>query len=191
MSADAVAQTIQAVIAPTVLISGCTLIQNAILIRYSGIGDRLRALVRERIDLLEKYDISEAVYADALYVIDQQLLVLSRRHLLMQNTALILYSAIVCFLLSMFAIALAKAFYPTVFSHAAIVLFLMGTATLFMGVMVAAAEIRISHKAVRAEIRWAMSLTHPTEMDEGLGRQPSSNWSGKPMGSPQPPLSPP
>jgi hypothetical protein len=68
----------------------------------------------------------------------------------------------------MFAIALAKGFYPTVFSHAAIVLFLLGTATLFIGVMVAATEIRISHKAVRAEIRWVMSLTHPPGMSGGI-----------------------
>lgn len=64
MNAETVVQTIQLVIAPTVMISSCTLIQNAILGRYSSIGDRLRVLVRERLDLLEKYDISQAVYRD-------------------------------------------------------------------------------------------------------------------------------
>jgi hypothetical protein len=164
MNADAVVQTIQSVIAPTVMISGCTLIQNAILARYSGVGDRLRALVRERIDLLEKYDISEAIYADVLQVIDQQLIVLSRRYRLLQNTALLLYGAIACFLLAMFAIALAREFQTTSVSYAAFLLFLIGTAILLVGVFFAASEVRISHKAVRSEVRWAMALTdqHPS-----------------------------
>jgi hypothetical protein len=159
MNADAVVQTIQSVIAPTVMISGCTLIQSTILGRYSGVGDRLRALVRERIDLLETYDISEAIYADVLQVIDQQLVVLSRRYLLIQNTALLLYAAIACFLLAMFAIALAREFQTTIFSYAAFLLFLIGTAILLVGVFFAATEVRISHKAVRSEVRWVMSLT--------------------------------
>lgn len=159
MNADAVVQTIQSVIAPTVMISGFTLIQNAILVRYSGVGDRLRALVRERIDLLEKYDTSEAIYADVLQVIDQQLIVLSRRYRLIQNTALLLYAAIACFLLAMFAIALAKEFQTMIFSYAAFLLFLMGTAILLVGVFLSALEVQISHKAVRSEVRWAMALT--------------------------------
>lgn len=159
MNADAVVQTIQSVIAPTVMISGCTLIQTTILGRYSGVGDRLRALVRERIDVLEKYDTSEAIYADVLQVIDQQLIVLSRRYLLIQNTALLLYAAIACFLLAMFAIALAREFHIMIFSYAAVWLFLIGTAILLVGVFFAASEVRISHKAVRSEVCWAMSLT--------------------------------
>jgi hypothetical protein len=75
---------------PTVMISGCTLIQNAILGRYSSVGDRLRALVRERVEMLEKYDISEAVYADVLQIIDKQLIVLSRRYFQIQQVALLL-----------------------------------------------------------------------------------------------------
>jgi len=158
MNAETVVQTIQLVIAPTVMISSCTLIQNAILTRYSGIGDRLRTLVRERIDLLEKYDVSEAVYSDVLHLIDQQLLLLSRRYLLVQNTALLLYAAISCFLLTMLAIAIARVFQTAIFSYIAFFLFLLGTLTLLVSVFFAALEVRISHKAVRSEVHWAMSL---------------------------------
>jgi hypothetical protein len=158
MNAETVVQTIQLVIAPTVMISSCTLIQNAILTRYSGIGDRLRTLVRERLDLLEKYDVSEAVYSDALHLIDQQLQLLSRRYLLVQNTALLLYGAIGCFLLTMLAIALARGFQNAIFSYVAFFLFLLGTLTLLVSVFFAAVEVRISHKAVRSEVHWAMSL---------------------------------
>lgn len=158
MNAETVVQTIQLVIAPTVMISSCTLIQNAILTRYSGIGDRLRTLVRERLDLLEKYDVSEVVYSDALHLLDQQLLLLSRRYMLVQNTALLLYGAIVCFLLTMLTIAIARGLQTAIFSYIAFFLFLLGTLTLLVSVFFAALEVRISHEAVRSEVRWAMSL---------------------------------
>jgi hypothetical protein len=158
MNAETVVQTIQLVIAPTVMISSCTLIQNVILARYSSIGDRLRVLVRERLDLLEKYDISQAIYRDALYLIDQQLLLLSRRYLLVQNTSLLLYGAIVCFLLTMLAIALARGFQTFIFSYLTFFLFLLGTLILLVSTFFAALEIRVSHKAIHSEVRWAMSL---------------------------------
>ncbi|MBJ7898925.1 MAG: DUF2721 domain-containing protein [Cyanobacteria bacterium RI_101] len=160
MNAEVVVETIQLVIAPTVMISSCTLIQNAILGRYSAISDRLRFLVRERLDLLEKYNISEPVYAEALQIIDRQLVMLSRRYLLIQNVVLLLYSAIAFFLLTMFAIALAKELRAAAFSYMAFVLFLAGTGALVIGVFWAAAEVRISHQAVRSEVRWAISLTN-------------------------------
>ena len=168
MNAETVVQTIQLVIAPTVMISSCTLIQNAILIRYSGIGDRLRALVRERLDLLEKYDVSESVYGEVIHLIDQQLLLLSRRYLLVQNTALLLYGAIACFLLTMLAIAIARGFQTTIFSYIAFFLFLLGTLTLLVSVFFAALEVRISHGAVRSEVRWAMSLNDQYPSSRGV-----------------------
>jgi hypothetical protein len=158
MNTETVVQTIQLVIAPTVMISSCTLIQNAILGRYSGIGDRLRILVRERLDLLEKYDVSQAVYGEALHLIDRQLMLLSRRYLLVQNTAILLYGAIICFLLTMLAIAVAREFQTFIFSYIAFLLFLLGTFTLLVSTFFAALEVRISHKAVHSEVRWAMSL---------------------------------
>jgi len=159
MNADAVVQAIQAVIAPTVMISACTLIQNTVLARYSGVGDRLRSLVRERLQLLEEQDASEEIVVDVLRVIDRQLHVLSQRYSLLQKTSLLLYAAIGFFLVSMFAIALARVFRSLVFPYGAVGLFLLGTATLLLGVFMASSEVRISHRAVRSEVRWALSLT--------------------------------
>lgn len=159
MNADVVVQAIQAVIAPTVMISACTLIQNSLLSRCSGVGDRLRALVRERLQLLEDQDISEETLADVLGVIDRQLIVLIRRYSLLQKACLLLHAAIGCFLLTMFAIALALGFRAMVFPLGALGFFLLGTATLLVGVLLAASEVRISHRAVRSEVDWALSLT--------------------------------
>jgi hypothetical protein len=159
MNADVVVQAIQAVIAPTVMISACTLIQNTLLARYSGVGDRLRALVRERLQLLEDQDITEPIYSDVLRVIDRQLIVLIQRYSLLQKTSLLLHTAIGCFLLTMFAIALARVQRAMIFPYGAVGLFLLGTATLLLGVFLAASEVRISHRAVRSEVHWALSLS--------------------------------
>jgi hypothetical protein len=159
MNADVVVQAIQALIAPTVMISACTLIQNSLLARCSGVGDRLRALVRERLQLLEDQDISAGIFADVLRVIDRQLIVLVRRYSLLQKACLLLHAAMGCFLLTMFAIALARVFRAMVFPYGALGLFLLGTATLLLGVVLAASEVRISHRAVRSEVDWVLALT--------------------------------
>ena len=52
MSAADVAQTIQLIIAPVVLVTACTLIQNGILGRYANLGERMRLLAGERLELL-------------------------------------------------------------------------------------------------------------------------------------------
>jgi len=58
----------------------------------------------------------------------------------------------------MLAIALARVFRALVFPYGAVGLFLLGTATLLLGVFTASLEVRISHRAVRSEVRWALSL---------------------------------
>jgi hypothetical protein len=58
---EIVAQSIQTIIAPTVMVSVCTLIQNGVLGRYSTIGNRMRSLVRERADFLAASDVPTQV----------------------------------------------------------------------------------------------------------------------------------
>lgn len=158
MSAEVVVQTIQLVIAPAVIISGCTLIQSSILTRYCNIGTRLRSLTRKRLELLMVQDMPERIFNDALFLLDHQLKSLSRRHLIIQSAALTLYGAVLWFLLSMLAIAAAKLLQTMPFALVAFTLFLLGTLTLLLGVVLACTEIWISHKAVQSEVRWATTL---------------------------------
>lgn len=122
------------------------------------ISDRLRSLVRERIDVLDKYDSSDRAYIDALHLIDQELVQLSERYYSLQKAGICLYGSIVFFLFTMLVIGLSMRFYPMLFSYLAIVLFLLGTFTLLIAVFIAMSEVSISHRAVRAEVRWAVSL---------------------------------
>lgn len=157
MNAANVVQTIQLVIAPSVMISSCFMCQNVTLGRFLRISDRLHSLVRERIDVLEKYSFSQD-YIDALQLIDKELIQLSDRYYSLQKAIICLYGAIIFFLFTMLAIGLAMQFHPMFFSYLAIVLFLLGTSTLLIAVFIAVSEVSISHRTVRAEVRWAMSL---------------------------------
>jgi hypothetical protein len=158
MNADNVVQTIQLVIAPSVMISSCFMYQNVALGRFMRIGDRLHSLVRERIDVLDKYDSSDRAYIDALHLIDQELIQLSDRYYSLQKAIICLYGAIIFFLFTMLAIGLSMQFQSTIFSYLAILLFLLGTFTLLIAVFIAVSEVSISHRTMRAEVRWAMSL---------------------------------
>lgn len=157
MNAANVVQTIQLVIAPSVMISSCFMCQNVTLGRFLRISDRLHSLVRERIDVLEKYSFSQD-YIDALQLIDKELIQLSDRYYSLQKAIICLYGAIIFFLFTMLAIGLSMQFHPTFFSYLAILLFLLGTSTLLIAVFIAVSEVSISHRTVRAEVRWAMSL---------------------------------
>ena len=94
MNANNVVQTIQLVIAPSVMISSCFMCQNVTLGRFLRVSDRLHSLVRERIDVLDKYDSSDRAYSDALHLIDQELIQLSDRYYSLQKAIICLYVAI-------------------------------------------------------------------------------------------------
>jgi hypothetical protein len=161
MQVETVAQIIQLVIAPAVMISGCTMILNGILNRYNKISDRIRSLSRERAELLDIYDVPEQIFREAVYLIDRQLVLLTRRHLLIQKTSLTFYGAILLFLLSMLAISLAKIFKLGEFSGIALLLFLLGNGNLLVGVILASWEVYISHQAIHSEVQWIMTLSRP------------------------------
>ena len=132
--------------------------QNVTLGRFLRISDRLHSLVRERIDVLDKYDSSDRAYIDALHLIDQELIQLSDRYYSLQKAIICLYGAIIFFLFTMLAIGLSIQFYPMVFSYLAILLLLLGSFTLLISVFIAMSEVSIAHRTMRAEVRWAMSL---------------------------------
>lgn len=161
MNAEIVTQIIQMILAPTVMVSACTLIQSGILGRYSNIGNRLRALVRDRAEFLADDNIPIDLCRAGLGTIDVQLLNLSRRHRLIQNTILTLYSAVLLFLSAMIAIAIAEMLNVITVAIVALVLFLIGTGLLLVGVILASLEVRMSHQAVHTEVKWVMTLVKP------------------------------
>jgi hypothetical protein len=151
MDAQAVTQTIQLIVAPTVLLSVCTLIQNGILGRYTSVGDRMRKMDQDRLQLIQDKNLEN--WEQRLNLIDKQVPIFVRRHTLLQQAALTIYAAMLTLLVSMFAIALCVILSSNSWAIAALVLFLVGAGILVVGVALTALEVRISHLAICYELR--------------------------------------
>lgn len=158
MSAADIAQTIQLIIAPVVLITACMLFQNGILVRYAGIGQRIRAFTHERFELLHSKQVADAINLKRLQAIDRQLPILTRRHRLIQKAVLFAYMAIAVFILTMFAIALSVMLKTGIVGTIALMLFLIGTGILLIAILLTSIEIRISHRALCYEVHQITSL---------------------------------
>lgn len=158
MSAADIAQTIQLIIAPVVLITACMLFQNGILLRYASIGQGIRALAHERFELLKSGKAEDTFNLERIQAIDRQLPLLTRRHRLIQKAALLAYSAIAIFILTMFAIALSVALNAGIVGTIALMLFLFGTGVWLVGIFFTATEIRTSHRAICYDVNQITSL---------------------------------
>jgi hypothetical protein len=158
MSAVDVAQTIQLIIAPVVLITACAIIQGSTLGRFMYVGQRIRSFVHERLELLHSGKKGDAFSLERLQEIDRQLPLLKQRHRLLQKSVLLIYNAIAIFLLSMFAIALSVASNLSVIATLALLCFLLGTCLLLTGVVFMGQEIRMSHQALCYEVNRVAAL---------------------------------
>lgn len=158
MSAADIAQTIQLIIAPVVMITACMLFQNGVLVRYTSIGQRIRSLTHEQFELLRASQ-GDDFDLERLEEIDRQLPLLTRRHRLIQKAVLLAYGAIAILILTMFAIALSVAFNAGIISILALMLFLAGTGVLFIAILLTSLEIRISHRALCYEVH--LSIKRP------------------------------
>ena len=158
MSAVDIAQTIQLIIAPVVLITACMLFQNGILVRYSSIGQRIRLLAHERLELLKSGKSDDIFKIERIQAIDHQLPLLTRRHRLIQKAVLLAYSASAIFISTMFAIALSVAFNAAIVGTIALVSFLAGTGVWLIGIFFTAQEIQISHRALCYDVHQITSL---------------------------------
>lgn len=178
MSVEFVAQTIQLILAPAVMVTACAIMLGSLLAHYGAINDRLRAFARERLEIWQSSTTSlattrpgdsalsgdsassmrEAFITERLREIDAQLPELLRRHTMLRNAVLFGYVAVVSFLTSMVIIALAALIQSTIVAFAALLIFLAGTAILLIGMLLTTIEIRISHQAVQYETRRIASL---------------------------------
>lgn len=168
MSVQAVAATIQLILAPVVMVTSCAILVGGLLQRYAAINDRMRAMARERLDLLRSIKATAAAQldpyvAERLGEIDTQMPDLLRRHKLIHDSVLTVYCAVLVFVASMVVIAGAATFSSSAAAGAALVLFLVGTAVFLIGVLLTALEVRTSRRAVVYEVERVMALRGPEE----------------------------
>jgi Flp pilus assembly protein TadB len=163
-----IARTIQSILAPVVMITACAILLTGLLGHYAAINARLRAMSRERIDLLRNsgHPLVESIRAldefsrERLDQIDTQLPTLLQRHKLIHDAVQSLYAAILVFLISMLVIALAVVSDVAWLSSMAVICFVFGMLTLFVGVVITLREVRISHQAIEFEARRVLQLGH-------------------------------
>jgi len=172
MTAETVSKTIQLILAPVVLVTACAILAGGLLTRYAAINDRLRAIVRERLDLLRAAAATgqrDAFTSERLEELDAQVPSLLHRHTQARDALLCVYGASLIFIGDMFVIALAAATGSDWLANAVLMVFLAGTALLFAGLLLVLLEVRSSHQAVHYEVRRVTALQH----ERAVGHEPA------------------
>jgi len=156
---------VQAMVAPVVLITAAALLSGALLAMYGSINDRMRAMSHERLDILTGADGTllaatqvPASGQERLTQIDAQLPMLLRRHRLLHDAVLLMFAGVAVLVLSVIAIGLAVTTRWGPVGIVALVLVLVGTATLLTGLLFAARSIMASTDAIDWEVDRALSL---------------------------------
>ena len=110
MTAESIVKIIQLILAPAVMVTTCAILLGGMQGHYAAVNDRLRAMARERLDLLLGLGQSsnpEAFVSERLEQIDHQLPDILRRHKRIRDTVLLVNCAVLVYLLSMVVIAAA------------------------------------------------------------------------------------
>ncbi len=144
-------QLIQTMIAPAVMISCCGLLLLSIINKLGRIIDRIRNLNAE---LRENKDQETPTRIES---IEHQIAMLVHRALLLKRSTSAMFLAILFFVLTSLAIGL-YSFIPSLESHLALLLFVVGMLCLLLGVLYAYWEIRISHTTIIEEIKETSDL---------------------------------
>jgi len=164
-------RTISLIVAPAVMISCCTIFLNGQLQRYDNIGARMRLMNQERFEMLRllkemadagnttlEDDVVESMEQLRISEIEAQLPHLLRRYKLIHDAALVVGIAILLNVVCMFIIALAVVLHSNLIATFALLVFLLGMLTVFVGGVVIMLEIYKSHLSVRYEVLHSLSL---------------------------------
>jgi len=152
-------EAIQAILAPAVLISACGLLLLSMQNKYGRINDRIRALLRERLNLLAEPE-NQFTLA-RLEATDRQLPELLQRNRLQHDAVLALFWAVILFVVDLFVLGIGLFLAPREGAILALLGFFAALALMLHAVTLAAREIRISHRAVTLEAEEIMKVSYP------------------------------
>ena len=158
---------IQYILAPVVMVTTCAILLRGLYTHYAAVTDRMRLMARERLTLIwqtEQFDARQppptaTLVAERIGEIDRQLPGLLNRHLLIRDVIVEVYLAILFYLATMFSIALAVASRSPLIATITLATFLVGTAILFVAMILIAWEIWISHRAVDFEVNRVLGIS--------------------------------
>lgn len=161
MDIDNVSRVIAVIIAPTVLITSCSLLINGLLQRFENMSTRLRGMNLEWLHLFREDDhhLNDA----RLRQINVQAPRMQRRLKLLRNALLMAYLAIFISVLSMFIIAAAVLTTAPVAAILALLLLLAGMGALLISVAITTMEVWRAH----------LDVIYEMEDSAKLGREPT------------------
>ena len=163
MSAETISRTIMLILAPVVMFSACSIFVGGVLGHYTSLSDRIRALTRERLELLRALR-SQSTHADGLLAerlaeIDGQLPEMLHRHRLVHHAVLAVYAAIGILVLTMCVIALTAAVTAAWVGPLVFGVFLAAVLMMLVGVALVTIEIRSSRRSLVFEARRVSRLS--------------------------------
>ncbi len=161
----ATTDVIQSILAPVVMITACALLLNSIGAQYTNFANQLRALALERVELLRqlaKASTDLTFLESKLEIIDRQLPLLLSHHHSLHNTMLLIYLSIIACLTSMSILGCSVVFRTVWVERAALLSFLIGVVTLFIGMLVLTRCFRGSHQLEQFIVHKTCQLAHPT-----------------------------
>ena len=152
-------QSIQAMVAPAVLMTTGAILAGGIQTMYAAVNDRMRSMTREKLDRLTDASgalvtVGELGAASSFRLgeIDIELPKLKRRHRLLSDALLFHYAAILLVVVAMILIAIAITVPAGWAGTVALVTMLTATALLLFGIGLVAVEVRLSVDAVDYEV---------------------------------------
>ena len=160
MNIETAGRTIQLILAPVVMVTACGLLLNGMLAHYTAINDRIRRLTAERLGLAFVTPAADhgALSRERLTEIDHQVPMLIDRHRQVHHAILLVYTAVVTLVLSMFIIGAAALAGSDALGTVALFVFLAATAAILVGAGFMALEVRSSHGSVAYEAMRVVGL---------------------------------
>ena len=159
MSPEAIGRTIQLILAPVVMFSACSVFVGGVLNHYTSVGDRIRALTRERLELLRAG--KSTLGLERLDEIDTQLPELLHRHRLIHHVLMAVYASIGILVLTMCIIALTATISAEWVGPLVYGVFLLSVLAVLVGVVLITMEIGTSRRSLAFEVERVTRLPAP------------------------------
>jgi Protein of unknown function (DUF2721) len=146
MSPEAIGRTIQLILGPVVMLSACSVFVGGVLNHYTSVGDRIRSLTRERLELLRAGQ--SALVLERLDQIDVQLPEVLYRHRLIHHALVAVYAAIGILILTMCTIALTASVAADWVGSLVYAIFALSVLSMLVGVVLITLEIGTSRRSL-------------------------------------------
>ena len=158
-------QAVEAMVAPVVLITASAILSGGIQSAYASVNDRMRAMTRERLELLSGpggvlgvVNTLAAANRERVGQIDTQLPMLLRRHRLLRDSVLVLYVATAVLVVSVIILGAAVTADSEALGLSALSLVLVGTAASLAALILAARSMMVSQDAIDYEVEETLRL---------------------------------